>query len=156
MGHSAGSIFLTGVIEQLQAAGIRVESLTYLAAAIRTDEWMRNVLPLLKQGDIKRFTAFGMNAARELDDVCGTGRSRSTASRCSTWSPGHSRGLTDPDETEVPLVGMAHFAEDDVGYVVRRAVDSVGGTLVWAPSSKPRHCGRTPRRTAASTTTAPP
>jgi hypothetical protein len=138
VGHSAGSIFLTGIIGQLHAAGIPVESLTYLAAAIRTDAWIRDVLPRLQQHDIKRFTAFGMNAARELDDVCGTG---SIAVYHKSLLYLVSRAFErppDPDDTEVPLVGMVHFAEDDVdGTSFARAVDSVGGALVWAPSSKP-------------------
>ena len=141
VGHSAGSIFLTGIINQLKAAGIQVESLTYLAAAIRTDEWMTKVLPRLRQGDIKRFTAYGMSPTRELDDCCGT---RSVAVYRKSLLYLVSRAFerpTSPDATEVPLVGMAHFAEDIVGRTsYAEAVESLKnerGTLIWSPSAKP-------------------
>ena len=141
VGHSAGSIFLTGIINQLKTAGIQVESLTYLAAAIRTDEWMTKVLPRLRQGDIKRFTAFGMSPTRELDDCCGT---RSVAVYRKSLLYLVSRAFerpTSPDATEVPLVGMAHFAEDIVGRTsYAEAVESLKnerGTLIWSPSAKP-------------------
>jgi len=142
VGHSAGSIFLAGLIKQLKAEGIPVESLTYLAAAIRTDEWMRNVLPRLRQGDIKRFTAFGMNSARELDDVCGAGRvAVYRKSLLYRVSRAFERPV-DPDATEVPLVGMARFADEVVGrtsyaQAVRGLKD---GVLVWSPTAKPPDC----------------
>ena len=137
--HSAGSIFLAGLIRQLKAANIGVASLTYLAAAIRTDEWMRSVLPRLKQGDIKRFTAFGMDAERELDDVCGAGGVAIYHKSLLYLVSRAFERPTDPDATEVPLVGMAHFADDVVGRTsYKSAVDSLkDGRLVWSPASKP-------------------
>lgn len=139
VGHSAGSIYLTGIIRQLKASGIDVASLTYLAAAIRTDEWIRNVLPRLKQRDIKRFTAFGMNPVRELDDVCGA---RGVALYRKSLLYLVSRAFekpTDPHATEVPLAGMAHFADQVVGRTsYASAVEGLpDGTLIWSPSAKP-------------------
>lgn len=139
VGHSAGSIFLVGIIKQLKAAGIPVESLTYLAAAIRTDEWIKNVLPRLNQGDIKKFTAFGMNPTRELDDVCGAnGIAVYRKSLLYLVSRAFEKP-TDPDDSEVPLVGMARFAERKVGRTsYKAAVDSLkDGTLVWSPRTSP-------------------
>jgi hypothetical protein len=139
VGHSAGSIFLTGIIKQLKAANIKVASLTYLAAAIRTDEWMRNVLPRLNQGDIERFTAFGMNPVRELDDVCGKqGIAIYRKSLLYLVSRAFERP-TDPNASEVPLVGMAHFADERVGRTsYAKAVESLNdGALIWSPSAKP-------------------
>ena len=139
VGHSAGSIFLTGIIEQLQSAGITVESLTYLAAAIRTDLWLERVLPHLKSRHIKRFTAFGMNAARELDDVCGAGKlAIYHKSLLYLVSRAFERPGEGPDLGEVPLTGMAHFADQEVaGTSFAEAVSEQGGELVWSPSSEP-------------------
>jgi hypothetical protein len=142
VGHSAGSIFLTGVIKQLTSAGIQVESLTYLAAAIRTDEWMREVLPRLRQGDVKRFSAFGLNPTRELDDVCGA---RGVAIYRKSLLYLVSRAFEiplDSDATDVPLIGMARFADDVVGETsYARAVESLeDAALVWSPSAKPTNC----------------
>jgi hypothetical protein len=139
VGHSAGSIFLAGIINQLAAAGIKVESLTYLAGAIRTDQWMRSVLPRLEAGDIKRFTAFGMNPTRELDDVCGA---RGLAIYRKSLLYLVSRAFEQPADAEareVPLVGMAHFADDAVdGTSYRAAVEALpDGALIWSPSAQP-------------------
>src|SRR4051794_34865217 len=137
--HSAGSIFLAGLIKQLKAADINVASLTYLAAAIRTDEWIRNVLPRLKQGDIKRFTAFGMDAERELDDVCAAGGVAIYHKSLLYLVSRAFERPTDPTATEVPLIGMAHFADDVVGRTsYLKAVESLkDARLVWSPASSP-------------------
>jgi pimeloyl-ACP methyl ester carboxylesterase len=138
VGHSAGSIFLMNLIERLVASKIKIASLTYLAAAIRTDDWMRRVLPHLENGDIAKFAAFGMNPARELDDVCG---SHGVAVYHKSLLYLVSRALERPanrDDTEVPLVGMAHFATTDVeGKTLTGAVDETRGDLIWSPSSAP-------------------
>lgn len=138
VGHSAGSIFLAGLVDRLAEAGIPIASLTYLAAAVRTDTWLDRVLPHLKSGAVDRFAAFGMNPARELDDVCGTGsfavyhKSLLYLVSRAFERPAH------PDEVEVPLVGMAHFAETKVnGTTLAKAVAGVDGALVWSPSSTP-------------------
>jgi hypothetical protein len=137
VGHSAGAIFLTGILEQLEAAGVPVTSLTYLAAALRTDEWMHSVLPALEHGHVQRFTAFGLNPARELDDVCGPG---GLAIYRKSLLYLVSRALERPNEPfalDVPLVGMAHFAESPVsGASFADAVASLpDARLVWAPSA---------------------
>ncbi len=135
VGHSAGSIFMVGVLDRLVDAKIPVTSLTYLAPALRTDEWVRRVLPHLEAGRVERFSSFAMNAARELDDTCGAG--------------GHgfyqksllylvSRALETPaaGEAEVPLVGMEHFVDAPVeGTTLRQSVDPAD--LVWSPQSWP-------------------
>jgi hypothetical protein len=139
VGHSAGSILLTGLVEGMKAHDLEIESLTYLAAAIRTDEWMATVLPCLRQGQIKRFTAFGLNPTRELDDVCGTGGvAIYRKSLLYLVSRAFERPAT-PDATQVPLVGMARFADEVVeGTSVASAVASLDdAALVWSPSASP-------------------
>jgi hypothetical protein len=46
---------------------------------------------------------------------------------------------TDPQATEVPLVGMAHFADEVVGRrSYRNAVEALSnGRLIWSPSASP-------------------
>jgi Papain family cysteine protease len=139
VGHSAGSIFLTGLVEQLKAQNIGIESLTYLAAAIRTDAWVTTILPFLRQGQIKRFTAFGLNPTRELDDVCGTaGLAIYRKSLLYLVSRAFERPATS-GVTQVPLVGMARFADELVeGTSLAQAVASLhDAALVWSPSATP-------------------
>ena len=139
VGHSAGSIFLRGVIDQLATAHVPMASLTYLAAAIRTDEWLRAVLPHLQQAHIDRFTAFGMSPTRELDDICGAGDvAVYRKSLLYLVSRAFERPM-DPDDTEVPILGMAHFASDPVnGSSLTDAVATLpDARLVWSPSVDP-------------------
>jgi hypothetical protein len=139
VGHSAGSIFLSGIIDRLAAARVPVESLTYLAAAIRTDQWSASVLPRLRRGDVGRFTAFGMSPTRELDDVCGAGGvAVYRKSLLYLVSRAFERPV-DPHESEVPLVGMARFADHPVnGASLSEAVAGLpDAELIWSPSVDP-------------------
>ena len=138
VGHGAGSIFLAALVDRLLDERIPITSLTYLAAALRTDVWMEQVLPRLTTGEIGRFAAFGMNPARELDDVCGT-RGITVYHKSLLYLV--SKALEqpqDPHGTQVPLVGMAHFAQTPVnGTTLLDAVRKVGGDLVWSPNATP-------------------
>ena len=138
VGHSAGSIFLAHLLERLVQAKIPVASLTYLAAAVRTDTWIDLVLPHLKDGAVGKFASFGMNPVRELDDVCGA---HGVAIYHKSLLYLVSKALEKPrnaQETEVPLVGMAHFAETEVdGTSFVDAVRGIDGSLVWSPNATP-------------------
>lgn len=140
VGHSAGSIFLGHLLERLVEAKIPVASLTYLAAAARTDTWMEQVLPHLRSGAVADFTAFGMDPVRELDDVVG-GAGVSVYHKSLLYLVSRAFERPGPeDDAEVPLVGMAHFAEKKIdGLSFAEAVEEVGGDLVWSPdASSPR------------------
>jgi hypothetical protein len=136
VGHSAGSIFLVGLLERLVDAGIPVHSLTYLAAALRVDRWVQRVLPHLRSRHVQRFASFGLSPERELDDVTGlNGRNVYQKSLLYLVSRALERV---PGATEAPLVGMAHFATAPVeGTSVAKSVADVGGDLVWSPSGTP-------------------
>lgn len=139
VGHSAGSIFLRGIIDQLAAARLPVASLTYLAAAIRTDEWLDAVLPRLRDGQISRFTSFGMSPTRELDDTCGAGGVAIYRKSLLYLVSRAFERPADPRDSEVPLVGMAHLADHPVnGSSLTQAVSQLpDARLVWSPSVDP-------------------
>lgn len=142
VGHSAGSIFLAGVLGALVAADVPVTSLTYLAAAIRTDSFLADVFPRLEEpdGPHPRFASFGMTDTWELDDTCAA--SGVTFYRKSLLYL-ISRALERPTparqggtSTEVPLVGMQRFASTSVaGTSLEQAAHEIGGTLLWSPST---------------------
>jgi hypothetical protein len=139
VGHSAGTNFLTGVLRLLDAADIPVDSLTYLAGALRTDDWLQDVLPVIEKGRVERFTAFGLSPTRELDDVCGAG---GVAVYRKSLLYLVSRALERPADrlfSEVPLVGMAHFAalEVDGRSFAAEVAALPDAELVWAPSATP-------------------
>ena len=136
VGHSAGSIFLDHLLERLVDQEVPIASLTYLAPAERTDTWLERVLPHLRSGAVARFTSFGMDPIRELDDVV-SGAGVAVYHKSLLYLVSKALERPDPQhEGEVPLVGMAHFAETEVGgTTLVDAVEEVGGSLVWSPEA---------------------
>ena len=138
VGHSAGSIFLMPVVDALGRAGIPVASLTYLAAALRTDAWVSRVLPHLRNGGVGAFTAFGLNPVLELDDVCAAGGIDIYHKSLLYLVSRAFEKPTTSSEKEVPLVGMAHFAEQQVGGTsLAAAVEAARGELIWSTRDTP-------------------
>jgi pimeloyl-ACP methyl ester carboxylesterase len=69
MGHSAGSIFSIGLLERLQEYKIPVESVTYLAPAMRVDEFDRFLLPKLRSHFVKQITVYNLPEIYENSEV---------------------------------------------------------------------------------------
>jgi hypothetical protein len=140
VGHSAGSIFLAALVNRLQAAGINAETMTYLAPAIRVDEFEREVLPHLGS-TIKRFATFAMSDQRELDDVCGANGvivyRKSLLYLVSRALERPGRG----DAGEVPLVGMERFFDRPLQSApdrsLRAAIQMAGGAAIFSRSAVP-------------------
>jgi pimeloyl-ACP methyl ester carboxylesterase len=75
VGHSAGSVLLGAVVERLAAENIPVESLQLMGGAISIDEFLGGVGKHLQgipgsDGLVTQFTAYDLQEAFELDDVC--------------------------------------------------------------------------------------
>jgi hypothetical protein len=80
VGHSAGTIVHSHLVDELAQRGWRFESVNFLAAAVRTDVFKQRVLPHLKSGVVKRFRSFHLSDPAEQKDptckpVLGYGRS---------------------------------------------------------------------------------
>jgi hypothetical protein len=70
VGHSAGAIFHAHLLPLLLELGLKVDSLAFLAPAIRVDLFKQMLLrPILKK-DIKAFEMFTMDEEAERDDDC--------------------------------------------------------------------------------------
>ncbi len=67
IGHSTGPILQARFMPLLIDAGHPFDTLSYLAPAIRTDDYQRDVAPLLGKG-IKRLRVFTMSDSAEQDD----------------------------------------------------------------------------------------
>ncbi len=104
LGHSAGSIFHAHLAEWLAAEGIQVESLTYLAPAVRTDLFGSTVLPSVQQGKIGRFQLVTMADDDEQDDQVGGIYRKSLLYLVSRSFEEH---------VPTPLLGMARFIDRD-------------------------------------------
>lgn len=68
VGHSAGSIVLSRMLPRLRPLGLRVESLSFLAPAVRVDVFRETVLPALRAGEVGRFQTFHLDDKTEEDD----------------------------------------------------------------------------------------
>lgn len=80
IGHSAGAILHSHLIDRLGAAGWRFDSVHFLAPAVRTDVFRSKVLPAIKTRKVKRFYQFQLSDDMESKDptcraILGYGRS---------------------------------------------------------------------------------
>lgn len=72
VGHSAGSIVASFMIDRLVADGMRLESLSLMAPAVRVDTFDRLVAPQIEAGVVKRFQSLHLTERAEEDDpTCG-------------------------------------------------------------------------------------
>ena len=137
VGHSAGSIFIAPMLQRLADAGIQVETLAYLAPAIRVDEFEESVFPHLGT-TVRHFATFALSDQRELDDVCGA-RGIDVYHKSLLYLV--SRALERPqagDGGEVPLLGMQRFfgrAPD--GTTLADAIANRGGVSIFSRSAAP-------------------
>jgi hypothetical protein len=66
--HSAGCIVGSHILERLAVEGMRFESVSFMAPAVRRDTFQQGVVPLLKKGVINRYQQFLLTDRAELDD----------------------------------------------------------------------------------------
>lgn len=72
IGHSAGSIVGAWLVQRMIADGLKLDSLQFLAPAVRRDLFESTVVPLLKDGSIGRYQHFALTDRAEEDDPsCG-------------------------------------------------------------------------------------
>jgi pimeloyl-ACP methyl ester carboxylesterase len=139
VGHSAGSIFHGALLERLESAGIRVETLSLLAPAIRVDEFEQQILPRLGR-QVQRFACFVLSDRLELDDTCGAGPitpyrksllylvSRALEPPVDDSLPHHAH-RSKPHVFEVPVLGMERFLTD----AVRSNIAARNGEIIVSP-----------------------
>jgi hypothetical protein len=70
--HSAGSIAASFMIDRLVQEGLQFESVSFLAPAVRVDDFERHVRPHLQSGAVKRLQQFHLSdRAEQADPSCG-------------------------------------------------------------------------------------
>jgi len=103
VGHSAGSIALAHVADFLFRRGVAVESVSFLAPAIRVDAFDRLVRPRIADGSVVRYQQFHLTEKAEQDDpTCGPYR-RSLLYLVSESFEGGER---------TPILGMKRYFDD--------------------------------------------
>jgi hypothetical protein len=130
VGHSAGAIFTTHLLNRLIALDIPVTSVSWLAPALRVDDFESLVVPHLHDGTIKRFVSFGLSEALELDDVVGVDGfniyQKSILYLVSRALETHRNG-----GSETSLLGLQHHV---VHSTLEEHLKNVGADFIWAPS----------------------
>lgn len=121
VGHSAGAVFVDGLLARVKDYGIPMKSLTFLAAASTVDAF-EAIVPSLTAN--VRFTSFTMTDPLELHDTCLNVYHKSLLYLVS-------RGFERPKKREVPLVGMDHFFDAPrTGATLRQLIKQAGGEIV--------------------------
>ena len=68
IGHSAGAILHSHVIERLGGAGWNFDSVTFMAPAVRVNTFQDKVIPAIKNGKVRRYHQFHLSNDMELKD----------------------------------------------------------------------------------------
>ena len=68
VGHSAGSILHSHVVDRLGGQGWTFESVNFMAPAVRVDLFEETVVPAIKSGKVKRFSQFHLSDDMEQKD----------------------------------------------------------------------------------------
>jgi hypothetical protein len=120
VGHSAGAIVGTFMLDRLAHVGMKFESVSFLAPAVRLDSFEQRLLPLLNKGSIARYQQFSLTDRAEQDDpTCGPYR-RSLLYLVSESFEGGAR---------TPILGMERYVRD-------AAKEWPNTTLHFAPGPK--------------------
>ena len=102
VGHSAGSIVSSFMIDRLVQEGMRFESVSFMAPAVRVDWFDRRVRPHIESGAVKRYQQFHLTDRAEQDDgSCGAYRRSLLYLVSEAFEGGQS----------TPILGMQKFFE---------------------------------------------
>ena len=109
VGHSAGSILHSHVVDRLGRQGWTFESVNFLAPAVRVDLFEETVVPAIKSGKVKRFNQLHLSDDMEQKDP--------------TCKPilGYSRSLlylvsrSLEQERSTPILGLEKYFNDKIG-----------------------------------------
>lgn len=131
VGHSAGSIFHAHLLPNLLHAGVeRVDTISLLAPAARTDLFEQKVLPQLDSGKVGHLTMYSMTQQAELDDTCGGVYGKSLLYLVSrSFEP----------EIGAPILGLQESVRDN-DRLARLFLDGTASTdAVWSPVTAGPH-----------------
>jgi hypothetical protein len=120
VGHSAGSILHSHVVDRLGRKGWKFESVNFMAPAVRVDLFEETVIPAIKNGQVKRYNQFHLSEDMEQKDP--------------TCKPilGYSRSLlylvsqSLEQGRTTPILGMEKYFNDKI------ASKKLGNVSAWA------------------------
>ena len=127
VGHSAGAILHSHVVDRLGGQGWEFESVNFMAPAVRVDLFEETVIPAIKNGKVKRFNQFHLSDDMEQKDptckpILGYGRS---LLYLVSQSLEHGRST--------PILGMEKYFNDKI------ALKNLPNIHTWAAPGKESH-----------------
>jgi hypothetical protein len=137
--HSAGSVLQGSLLERLNAAGLPVGTMNWMAPAITVREFADTVLPHLggPSPTVRRFTSFNLSDPLELDDSLGFG-GFDVYHKSIVYLLARAFERVTGGPPEAPILGMTKFWDDPFGgSTLGQVVAAAGGSLVVSRSSAP-------------------
>jgi hypothetical protein len=127
VGHSAGAILHSHVVDRLGGQDWTFESVNFMAPAVRVDLFEKTVVPAIKSGKVKRFNQFHLSDDMEQKDP--------------TCKPilGYSRSLlylvsqSLEQGRSTPILGMEKYFNDHIGS------KKLPNVYTWAAPGKESH-----------------
>lgn len=124
VGHSAGAILHSHVVDRLGGKGWKFESVNFMAPAVRVDLFKKTVVPAITSGKVKRFNQFHLSDDMEQKDP--------------TCKPilGYSRSLlylvsqSLEQGQKTPILGMEKYFNDEI------ASKNLPNIYTWAAPGK--------------------
>lgn len=106
IGHSAGGIVHSHMVERLVARGWRFSSVNFMAPAVTVADFKNRVLPAIKSGAVERFHQFHLTDAAERSDAsCGPYRRSLLYLVSESFEHG----------TREPILGMQRYFDSAIG-----------------------------------------
>ena len=127
IGHSAGAIVHSSIVERLTAKGWTFETVNFMAPAVRSDSFAAQVIPAIRSGKVKRYNQFHLSDdVEQKDPTCEPilGYSRSLLYLV---SQSFERGQV------TPILGMQKYFNDTAGLLPKDRV-----TVMVAPGDDSR------------------
>ena len=120
VGHSAGAIVASLMLWRMCQDGMTVDSVSFMAPAVRVDTFENTVTPLLKNGNVGRYQQFSLTDKAEEDDPsCGAYRRSLLYLVSESFEGGQ----------QTPILGMERYARDLLAALPN-------ATAQWAPGPR--------------------
>lgn len=116
IGHSAGAIVHSHVVDRIVKAGWRFASVTFMAPAVRVDTFRELVVPHLTSGAVERYNQFHLTDDHELrDETC---RPVLLYGRSLLYLVSNSFEHGEP----TPILGMQKYFDRDLGTLLPQRI----------------------------------
>ncbi|HKQ50382.1 MAG TPA: C1 family peptidase [Phycisphaerae bacterium] len=134
VGHSAGSILLAPLAQNLAAQGLVIKNCILWAPAITLEYFKKTYGKMLETNKIKALTVFNLSDCAEQNDNCAGVYHKSLLYLVSNAFEDRARIPFDSKSEGIPLLGMQKFVDKDADF--QKLISSRKAELVLAPNNQ--------------------